>query len=191
MQTVEYHVQSGFPDPPIVAADQDQSKHVSQPYNDSEVVLDADTPQDEGFWSSLQGWDGVESPNTANDGDDADEEAAVLDYEMDISHQSHEGAMQDDSTGISVLGHSDEWYPWHSREVSRVCTSTSMVIKYNLITGYHTRRNCKYPTLGVFKTTNRNDVLVFEDKWCVSPTVSKDIAQSKWSAAQYVWHSHR
>jgi len=47
----------------------------------------------------------------------------------DLTHEdfTHEDSMQDDST--RAPGHSDKWYPWHSRAVSCACTSTFTIIK--------------------------------------------------------------
>jgi hypothetical protein len=97
--------------------------------------------------------------------------------------------MQDDTTHAS--GDSDEWYPWRSRAVSLLSQHLHVLtLLNNLTAGCHTRYHRKHPALGIFRTTNKHDLLVLEGKWVISDPISEDIAQTERHATQYVRYSH-
>ena len=79
----------------------------------------------------------------------------------DIMHEDsmhkdsmHKDSMQNDSMeSTRAPGHSDEWYPWYSRAVSRACALPHSHLQF-LTTGYHVRCHREYSMLGIFRAAN-------------------------------------
>lgn len=76
------------------------------------------------------------------------------DFSTDGDVTMHEDSMQDDSMeSTRTPGHSDEWYPWYSRAVSRTCAFPHSHLQI-LTTGYHVRCHREYSALSIFRAAN-------------------------------------